>query len=297
MPHTVQIEVAKQAGACYGVERALKMVREAAANAQREGQSQAEVHTLGPLIHNPQVVAELEAQGVTVVESPAQEAGSTLVMRTHGVTPQVEQAAHDAGVQVLDATCPYVKKAHVAAERLAREGYQVIIVGEKGHPEVEGTLGHAPEALVINDADELQGVEVARRVGVVVQTTQTRACLEAVVAQLLGMAEETRVINTICDATTERQNAAAELASRADAMVVIGGRNSANTTHLAEICEAHCPKTHHIETADELDVAWFTGAKLIGITAGASTPGEQIDSVRTRIEELINAADRQAGEL
>ncbi len=291
-----QIEIAKQAGACYGVERALKMVREAVVQAQGEGKAKAEVHTLGPLIHNPQVVAELEAQGVTVVDSPAQRPGSTLVMRTHGVTPQVEQAARDAGVHILDATCPYVKKAHLAAERLSREGYQVIIVGEEGHPEVEGTLGHAAEALVINDASEVEGVEVARRVGVVVQTTQTRACLEAVVAQLLGMAEETRVINTICDATTERQNAAAELASRADAMVVIGGRNSANTTHLAEICAAHCPQTHHIETADELETSWFAGAALIGITAGASTPGEQIESVRARIQGLVRGpADDLAG--
>ncbi len=132
--------------------------------------------------------------------------------------------------------------------------------------------------------------------GVVVQTTQTRACLEAVVGRLLGMAEETRIINTICDATTERQNAAAELASRADAMVVIGGRNSANTTHLAEICAAHCPQTHHIETADELDASWFAGAALIGITAGASTPGEQIESVRARIQGLVQGpADDSAG--
>ena len=264
-----QIEIAKQAGACYGVERALKMVREAVVQAQGEGKAKAEVHTLGPLIHNPQVVAELEAQGVTVVDSPAQRPGSTLVMRTHGVTPQVEQAARDAGVHILDATCPYVKKAHLAAERLSREGYQVIIVGEEGHPEVEGTLGHAPEALVINDASEVEGVEVARRVGVVVQTTQTRACLEAVVGRLLGMA---------------------------DAMVVIGGRNSANTTHLAEICAAHCPQTHHIETADELDASWFAGAALIGITAGASTPGEQIESVRARIQGLVQGpADDSAG--
>ena len=207
-------------------------------------------------------------------------------MRTHGVTPQVEAAARAAGVEVLDATCPYVKKAHLAAERLKRDGYQVVIVGEKGHPEVEGTLGHAPGALVINDASELDGVEVARRVGVVVQTTQTRACLSEVVTRLLGMAEETRVINTICAATTERQNAAAELSARADVMVVIGGRNSANTTHLAEICAAHCAHTHHIETADELEPAWFQGMGLIGITAGASTPGDQIESVRARIAEL-----------
>lgn len=275
----VRIQVAREAGACFGVERALRMVREAA------GQG-GELHTLGPLIHNPQVVAELSKKGVTVVESPRQRPGSTLVMRTHGVTPDLEREAREAGVHVLDATCPYVKKAHVAAERFTREGYQVIIVGEKGHPEVEGTLGHAPGAFVIGSAEELDDVQIKRRVGVVVQTTQTRACLNAVVTKLLGLAEETRVMNTICDATTERQRAASELAHRVGAMVVIGGLNSANTTHLADICREACANTHHIETADELEAAWFKGVESVGITAGASTPQEQIDRVRERVEEL-----------
>lgn len=280
-----KVEVASEAGACYGVERALKMVREAAHDASLAGTG--EVHTLGPLIHNPQVVAELERSGVSVVESPRQKPGSTLIMRTHGVTPKVELEAREAGVNVLDATCPYVIKAHVAAERFAREGYQVVIVGEKGHPEVEGTAGHAPGALVVGEASELDGANLGRRVGVVVQTTQTRACLQAVVCRLLDLAEEVRVVNTICDATSERQRAAYELARRADAMVVIGGRNSANTTHLADICREECANTHHIETADELDGSWFDGASLVGITAGASTPQEQIDAVRNRVEQLV----------
>lgn len=278
-----EIRIAKEAGACYGVRRALDMVRRAAEGATGE------VHTLGPLIHNPQVVAELEAKGVTVVEDPRQRAGSTLVMRTHGVTPEVERAALEAHVTVLDATCPYVKKAHKAAQRLEREGYQVVIVGEEGHPEVEGTLGHAPSATVVGSAEEVAGLEVGRRVGVVVQTTQTQDCLASVVAALLPRAEEVRVVNTICEATQERQAAAAELAGQADVMVVIGGHNSANTTHLAQICAASCPATHHIEAADELEAAWFAGADVIGITAGASTPGEQIESVRAAIAELVGA--------
>lgn len=280
-----EIRIAEEAGACYGVRRALDMVLSAAETAEGE------VHTLGPLIHNPQVVDELAARGVTVVEDPRQSPGSTLLMRTHGVTPEVEAAARESGVTVLDATCPYVKKAHVAAERLEREGYQVIIVGEEGHPEVEGTHGHAPSATVVGSAEELAGMDVARRVGVVVQTTQTRACLTSIVDALLARAEEVRVINTICEATTVRQRAAAELASEADVMVVIGGRNSANTTHLAEICAAHCPRTHHIETADELDPSWFAGASLIGITAGASTPGGQIESVRAAIDQMVESCD------
>ncbi len=275
------IEIAREAGACYGVERALKMVLEASAEPGRE------VHTLGPLIHNPLVVSALESRGVTVVESPRQAPGSTLLMRTHGVTPEVEAAARDAGVNVLDATCPYVKKAHVAAERLERDGYDVVIVGEKGHPEVEGTQGHAPSARVVANASELAGIELGRRVGVVVQTTQTRDCLDSVVLALLDRAEEVRVVNTICEATSERQEAASELSSRADVMVVIGGRNSANTTHLAAICAERCPGTHHIEAPGELEPSWFAGASLIGITAGASTPGDQIEVVRKAIEGML----------
>lgn len=280
-----RILIAEEAGACYGVRRALDMVLSAAEEATGE------VHTLGPLIHNPQVVDQLAERGVTVVEDPCQPAGSTLLMRTHGVTPEVERAARESGVNVLDATCPYVKKAHLAAERLEREGYQVIIVGEKGHPEVEGTQGHAPSAVVVGSAEELDGLRVQRRVGVVVQTTQTQACLTSVVGELLARAEEVRVVNTICEATTVRQRAAARLAGQAQVMVVIGGRNSANTTHLAEICAERCPQTHHIETAEELDPAWFDGADLIGITAGASTPQDQIERVRAAIAALVGEGD------
>ena len=238
------IEVAREAGACYGVERALQLAIDAARDAEGP------VHTLGPLIHNPVVVSELEAEGVTVVDDPAVGRGATLLLRTHGVTPAVEAAARKSGAAVLDATCPFVKKVHRAIERLAKDGYQPIIVGEAGHPEVEGTLGHAPEALVIGSGADLASVEVGKRVGVVVQTTMAKSVLDEVVVALLGRADEVRVLNTICSATSERQSAAAELAARADVMVVIGGRSSANTTHLAQICADVCASTHHIERAD-----------------------------------------------
>ena len=277
-----QVVVAEQAGACYGVERALQMVREAAA-----APHQGPIHTLGPLIHNPTVVRELAEAGVTVVEDAHVEPNSTLVLRTHGVTPQVEEEARAAGAQVLDATCPFVKRAHRAAQRLEREGYQVLVVGETGHPEVEGTVGHAPTATVVGSAAELDGITLARKVGVVVQTTQAEANLRAVVAALVGRADEIRVIDTICEATSGHQGACAKLAREADVMVVIGGRNSANTTHLSDIARELCPRTHHIETPDELEAAWFEGAALVGITAGASTPASQIEAVRTTIEQLV----------
>lgn len=276
-----RIEIASEAGACYGVERALRMVEDAAKT------STVPVHTLGPLIHNPRVVDDLAAKGVTVVASPEESSGDTLLLRTHGVTPEEERRARELCHDVLDATCPFVKKVHLAASRLYREGYQVVVVGEAGHPEVEATLPHAPGAVVVGDASEVAKLPVCKKIGVVVQTTQSRSNLEHVVSALLGRAEEVRVVNTICDATSGHQGACAELAARADVMIVIGGRISANTKRLAEIAAELCPLTYHIEGADELDPSWLVGAGLIGITAGASTPASQIDAVRSAIEAAI----------
>ncbi len=279
-----RVVIAAEAGACYGVERALEMV-EAAAN-----KSQVGVHTLGPLIHNPRVVAELSEKGVSVVSSPAEAAGETLLLRTHGVTPDEQVSAESMCHEVLDATCPFVKKVHLAASRLFKEDYQVVVVGEKGHPEVEATLPHAPGAVVVGSAEEAAALPECKKIGVVVQTTQSRANLEKVVAALLGRAEEVRVVNTICEATSGHQKACADLAEKADVMVVIGGRISANTTRLAEISAELCPATHHIEGADELDPAWFAGADLIGITAGASTPASHIEAVRLAITQMVGAS-------
>lgn len=276
-----RIEIASEAGACYGVERALRMVEDAAKT------STVPVHTLGPLIHNPRVVDDLAARGVTVVASPEDSAGDTLLLRTHGVTPEEERRARELCHDVLDATCPFVKKVHLAASRLYREGYQVVVVGEAGHPEVEATLPHAPGAVVVGDVPKAEELPFCKKIGVVVQTTQSRSNLQHVVSALLDRAEEVRVVNTICDATSGHQGACAELAARADVMIVIGGRISANTKRLAEIAAELCPRTYHIEGADELDPSWFVGAGLIGITAGASTPASQIDAVHRAIEAAI----------
>ena len=284
-----RIVIADQAGACYGVERALELVSKAADEATGA------VHTLGPLIHNPKVVAELEARGVTVVEGVDQDPGSTLVIRSHGVAPEVIDEARGRGLVIVDATCPYVKKAHHAAARLLSGGYQVLVVGEAGHPEVEGTIGHAPGALVVESPIDLDGIELARRVGVVVQTTQSAELLRDVVDVLLARVEELCVVNTICEATSERQRAADELSGTADVMVVIGGRNSANTTRLAEICSRGCASTHHVEGPDELEASWFEGADTIGVTAGASTPSSQIEEVVDAIRALSGAGGRADG--
>ena len=274
------IEIAAQAGACYGVERALRMVKEASSLHENT------VQTLGPLIHNPQVVQQLEKDGVQVASSVDDATANVVVIRSHGVAPEVVQRAHELGKTMLDATCPYVKKVHHAAKLLEEQGYQVLVVGEAGHPEVEGTRGNAPSALVIGSPEELKAVRIKRKVGVVVQTTQSPANLQAILSCLLGKVEELRVFDTICAATSERQAAAADLSSRVDTMIVIGGRISANTTRLAEICSATCANTHHIETPDELEASWFATSKHIGITAGASTPANQIQAVHTAIVNL-----------
>lgn len=278
----LRIEVASHAGVCYGVERALKLAAHAAESARGS------VTTLGPLIHNPIVVRDLESAGVKGAQTVDEVESGTLIIRAHGVVPQVIDQARAKGLEVLDATCPYVKKVHMAAEKLVREGYQLIVVGESGHPEVEGILGHAGDAAhVVSTPHDLDGVDLARKVGVVVQTTQTPANLAAIVSALALRTMDLRVVNTICSATQERQDSAAELASRADVMIVTGGKNSGNTRRLAEICMDRCPRTHHIEDSSEIQRTWFEGVALVGITAGASTPGAHIDAALACINRLL----------
>lgn len=280
----IEIEVARYAGVCYGVERALGMAEKAADEARKP------VNTLGPLIHNPLVVNDLERIGVCTASSVSEVEEGTLIIRAHGVVPSVVEDARARGLDVLDATCPYVKKVHNAAERLVREGYQLIVVGESGHPEVEGIMGHAgDDAHVVSVPGDLDAIDLSRKVGVVVQTTQTPGALADVVAELSKRTMDLRVINTICSATQERQDSAAELARRVDAMIVVGGKNSGNTRRLAEICTAACPKTHHIEDASEIEAAWFDGASHIGVTAGASTPASHIERALVRMRSLLES--------
>lgn len=274
--------LAEHAGACYGVQRALDIAYEVLDSGQSAS-------TLGPLIHNPQVVASLEERGADAVDDGAIRglpAGDRLVLRSHGVVPEVADEAAAAGLEVVDATCPYVKKVHRAAQRLAAEGYEVVVVGQAGHPEVEGILGHAPGAHVVGSAADARALPDARRVGVVVQTTTEKGLLDEVVSELLARFGEVRVHNTICEATRERQEAAARLADSVDAMVVIGGKNSANTTRLAEICAGRVP-TCHVESASELDPAFLAGADTVGVTAGASTPATQIHEVVEALEAMV----------
>lgn len=278
----MKVVKASHAGACYGVQRALKIAYEVLG----EGGN---ASTLGPLIHNPHVVSDLESKGVSVAESPEDVATDTVIIRSHGVTPHVLESLEEAGRHVVDATCPHVAMAQQGAVELAEAGCRVLVVGEAGHPEVESLVAYAD--LHGAKVDVVQSVQdipegLYAPVGVVVQTTQKRESLDAILEELGRQGIEPMLKDTICSSTQRRQKAAAELAGNVDAMVVIGGRNSSNTTRLAEICAAACPKAFHIESTDELSPEDFADCATVGVTAGASTPKEQIDDVVAFLEAL-----------
>lgn len=276
----MKVIIADQAGVCFGVKRALDIVTEESAKGEP-------LATLGPLIHNPQVVEKLERQGVRVVRD-VRDATGAVVMPSHGVPREVVKAAADAGLRVIDATCPFVAKVHERVRALAAEGYLVVVVGDAGHSEVRAIVSAAGEnALVVSSAEQADGIEwKGKRVGIVSQTTQTPERFGEIVGRIAARAGETVAYNTICYATHDRQTAARELAPKVEAMFVVGGRNSANTNRLAEICREAGVPTYHIETADEIDPAWVSGMKTVGLTAGASTPEWIIEEVRNRLESL-----------
>jgi 4-hydroxy-3-methylbut-2-enyl diphosphate reductase len=277
----MEIILAKSAGFCFGVRRATQMAFEAAA--QHEA-----ICSLGPLIHSPQVVKGLAEKGVTVVDSVDDIPPGPVIIRSHGVTAGEMAQVQAKCPAIVDATCPFVKKAQEYATRLSKEGYTVVIVGELEHPEVQGIVSYAGEAVVhvVADAGQAAALPRMNRVGILAQTTQLYENLKAIMDVCLPKCQELRVFNTICDATSVRQNEAREIAGTVDLMFVIGGHASANTSRLARICREIQPNTWHIETADEIDPAWFSGVRRVGVTAGASTPGWLIDEVVKHIASL-----------
>lgn len=276
----MEIILADKAGFCFGVRRAINTAFEAA--------SKGPVYCLGPLIHNPQEVARLSSAGVRTVEDlGALSPGDVLIIRSHGVPPAVLQEALRKGLSVIDLTCPFVAKAQRHAETLGKEGYQVIVVGERDHPEVKSILGYGgTHAAAVERPDDLAGLAIAPRVGVVVQTTQAYGNFAEIVLRLLNLTNELRVFNTICLSTAERQEAVTALSRTVDVMIVVGGRNSANTTRLASLCRAEGCTAHHIEQASEIVPEWVRGVARVGVTAGASTPDWVIEAVVQRLRDL-----------
>jgi len=277
----MEIILAKSAGFCFGVRRATQMAFEAAAEHEH-------ICSLGPVIHSPQVVKGLAEQGVKVVSDVNAIPPGSVIIRSHGVTADEMAQIQDKQLTVVDATCPFVKKAQEYAARLSEEGYTVVIVGEMEHPEVQGIVSYAGDAVVhvVANAEQANALPRMKKVGIVAQTTQLYENLEDIMRVCLARSQELRIFNTICDATSVRQNEAREIASSVDLMFVIGGHASANTSRLASICREIQPQTWHIETTEEIDPGWFENVEKVGVTAGASTPRWLIDEVVTKIAEL-----------
>ncbi|MFW5866316.1 MAG: 4-hydroxy-3-methylbut-2-enyl diphosphate reductase [Armatimonadota bacterium] len=273
----------EEAGFCFGVKRALQLANEAT-------ERHPEVACLGPLIHNRQVVEDLEARGMRVVDGIDEvPPGSAALVRAHGAGPGVYEAAGECRIDLIDATCPFGRRVQQAAARFAEDDYQVLVLGEREHPEAQAIVAHAGgHAIIVEEAGELEGIKTTDRVAVVCQTTQRLDKLQQLVTALLPQISELRVANTICDATSKRQKASVAVARQVDLMLVIGGYHSANTNRLAQICSATGTRTEHIETADELRGEWLEGVRTVGITAGASTPPEAVEAVRARLLELAD---------
>jgi len=278
----MEIILAKRAGFCFGVKRATQMAFEAA---DKGG----DTYTLGPIIHSPQVVQKLKEMGVGLLEDLSALDNGTIIIRSHGVTAEELEEAISKQLDIIDATCPFVKKAQEHVKSLSQAGYDVVVVGDADHPEVQWLVAYATgNVYVVGSGEEAGKLPRMGKVGIVAQTTQSFENLKNVVKECLMKGGEIRVFNTICDATAVRQEEAKELARKVDCMIVIGGFNSANTRRLAEVCKELLPKTHHIETAAELKPEWFTGVTKVGVTAGASTPMWIIDEVIGRLKLMGN---------
>src|SRR5918912_2341517 len=278
----MQVLLAEEYGFCFGVERAVEMVE----GALSEG---ATVHTLGPLIHNTQEIQRLEAEGVRTINAPGEvTAGETAVIRAHGVTPEVQRELEARAERVIDATCPFVTKVQKLAERAAAEGRDVVVVGNPDHPEMIGVKGYAPErAHVVRDASEVAGLPPLHAPLVVSQTTlKLSTFLEAAEAVRAKADSEPQVVNTICSATRDRQDAARDLAGHVEVFYIIGGKHSSNSIKLLSVCREQCPQSFLIETPEEIDAETLRGARRVGVTAGASTPNWLIEQTVARLKEL-----------
>lgn len=278
----MDVIVADNAGFCFGVKRAIKMANETL------DQATGTVQALGPLIHNPQVVGAFQRRGLQVAGSLEElSAGATIVIRSHGVGPEVKKGAEEKGLRVVDTTCPFVTKAQEYAGRLIADGYKVVVIGDAHHPEVVGIVAHTSgKAIVLNTTAEANALKFIPRMGVVFQTTHSIMHVQEVVGALLKRGKEVRVFNTLCGATTAMQKTAVELAPEVDAMVIVGGRQSANTAQLAEVCRKVNPRVLMIESAAELAPEWFSGVRRVGVSAGASTPDEVIAEVVDRLTQM-----------
>ncbi len=278
----MEVLVANEYGFCFGVERAVEMVERAVS----EG---ATVRTLGPLIHNTQEIKRLESMGVAAIDQPAQAASDvTAVIRAHGVTPQAQRELEQSAAQVIDATCPFVTKVQRLTDRAARQDRHVVVVGNPDHPEMIGVVGYAPEhTFVVRDASEVEKLPPLHHPLVVSQTTiKLQTFLDAAEAVRAKADAEPEIVNTICSATRDRQDAARALAGEVDAFYIIGGKHSSNSVKLLAVCKEQCERSFLIETPAEINPQDLSGANRVGVTAGASTPNWLIEQVVARLRAI-----------
>lgn len=279
---------ASEMGFCFGVRRAVEMMEEAV-------QERGSMVSLGSVVHNPQVVENLRAQGLDVISDVAQAERRPVAITAHGVGPSVIEDLTARGVEIIDTTCPIVTRSQQWAKRLSEEGFAVIIFGDPKHKEVRGVQGWARGRILTlaseDDVTELPD-DFPSRVGILSQTTEVESRFASFVKKVfevnMDRISELRVLNTLCHATTAQQAATTQLALDVTLMIVVGGRDSANTRHLAVVSKECGVETYHVESAEEIDAAWLTGHERIGVTAGASTPDFVIDEVVARLEMLGN---------
>ncbi len=278
-----KIILAQVAGFCFGVKRAVDITNEA--RKERFGK----LTTLGPIIHNEQVINRMRQDGIDTAPILDAITEGTVVMSAHGVAPAELAQARAQGLQILDVTCPFVTKVHRNARQLYEQGYQIVLVGDKGHTEVLGVIGAVEDiggtVTVISSPSEIFETAIGKKVAIVCQTTQNSDNYANIVAEICRIAADVRAINTICNATDELQDAAVRMSRQCDVAIVIGGRKSANTQRLRTLCEAQGIPAYHIETADEIEESWLQNKDIVGITAGASTPDWIIEEVAMRLND------------
>jgi 4-hydroxy-3-methylbut-2-enyl diphosphate reductase len=292
MGTVVEVRIARRTGFCYGVREAIDYARLAAA----QGKS---THTLGQVVHNEGVIAELESQGIHTVDTLDDvDHGSAVVIRAHGVTPEVMSRAATKGLEVIDGTCTWVIQEQKELQKLVDEGYRIVLLGTPHHPEVVGLLGFAPDAIVVDEEDEWDRIPRTKRMALISQSTQPPWKFERLAAHLVSRCHELKVMNTVCPVTIRRQQDTMDLAQQVDMMVVVGGRNSANTKELTRLCQIAGKPVIQIEGARDLDdAAPFAGARVVGVTGGTSTPIEDLEKVVERVYSVAGTdASRSAAE-
>ena len=275
----VEVLLARENGFCFGVKKAVELT-EAAAETGRP------VHNLGQVVHNPKISERLATRGVKVIKDPSDAKEGIIVIRAHGIPPETRARIEAQGLECIDATCSLVLRAQRFTKQLADEGYRVIILGTREHPEVVGLLGFAPEAAVVETKDEWEKLPRMKKAGVVSQSTQPPWAFKDLVAHVSEIAQETKVFNTVCPVTVKRQHAASELAEQVNTIIVVGGKNSANTRELVNLAKMQGRNAYHIESAAELQADWVRGESRIGLIGGCSTPMDTLIEVKERAEKL-----------